>query len=257
MTAKIFSIISIKGGVGKTTTALNIGASIAQHLKKRVLLLDANFSAPNLGLHLGIIKPEKTIHDVILKKEKIEEVIYGSEHGFHIILGDINYIQTRKNPPNWTLLEYHIKKLKPYYDYIIIDSSPSANTEFLAAINSADELLVVTTPDPPTLSCTLNVINRVKKTKRPIRGLIINKATNKKYEIDKETINQLTKMPVLAIIKHDLDFIKSIHESTPLVIMKPMHHASTTYKNLIETITETEVEKNILDKIRNLFVVRN
>ena len=53
-------ILSIKGGVGKTTTVVALGAAFAQQDKK-VLIIDANFSAPNLGLHLGITQPAFSI----------------------------------------------------------------------------------------------------------------------------------------------------------------------------------------------------
>jgi len=62
---KIIGVISLKGGVGKTTTVANLGASLAKDFNKKVLVVDANFSAPNLGLHLGLVDPKTTIHDVL------------------------------------------------------------------------------------------------------------------------------------------------------------------------------------------------
>ncbi|MCH8872918.1 AAA family ATPase, partial [candidate division KSB1 bacterium] len=57
--AKTIGILSIKGGVGKTSTVAALGAAIAG-FDKKVLLIDGNFSAPNLGLHLGIVNPKVT-----------------------------------------------------------------------------------------------------------------------------------------------------------------------------------------------------
>ncbi|GAG95692.1 unnamed protein product [marine sediment metagenome] len=61
---KAIGILSLKGGVGKTSVVAALGDAFADFGKK-VLLIDANFSAPNLGLHFNIVDPEKTIHDLL------------------------------------------------------------------------------------------------------------------------------------------------------------------------------------------------
>ena len=63
--AKVFGIIALKGGVGKTTVVANLGAALAQEFHKRVLLVDANFTTPHLGLHVGMVRPSHTLHNVI------------------------------------------------------------------------------------------------------------------------------------------------------------------------------------------------
>ena len=61
--AKTIGIISIKGGVGKTTSTVNIGAALAE-LGKKVLLVDADYTSPNLALHFGVVAPQKTLQHV-------------------------------------------------------------------------------------------------------------------------------------------------------------------------------------------------
>ena len=61
---KSIGILSIKGGVGKTSSVIALGDAISGFGKK-VLLVDGNFSAPNLGIYLNILNPEKTLHDVL------------------------------------------------------------------------------------------------------------------------------------------------------------------------------------------------
>ena len=75
---KIIGIISLKGGVGKTSSVANLGAVLASEFNKKVLVVDANFSAPNLGLHLGLVEPKVTIHDVLLNS-KVSCKIYHQE----------------------------------------------------------------------------------------------------------------------------------------------------------------------------------
>jgi MinD-like ATPase involved in chromosome partitioning or flagellar assembly len=68
--SKTIGVISIKGGVGKTTVSSAIASGLVNHYGKKVLLVDANYSAPNLGLHMDIVEPVKTIHDVLAGKSR-------------------------------------------------------------------------------------------------------------------------------------------------------------------------------------------
>ena len=79
----VIGIISLKGGVGKTTISAALGADLANRYGKKVLLIDANYSAPNLGIHLDILSPHGTIHDV-LNGSKLSSAIH-SKHGVDIV----------------------------------------------------------------------------------------------------------------------------------------------------------------------------
>ena len=74
---KTIGVISIKGGVGKTSTVVSLGASMAA-LGKKVLLVDGNLSAPNLGMHIGL-DTKKGVHDVLAGKIRPETAIYSHE----------------------------------------------------------------------------------------------------------------------------------------------------------------------------------
>ncbi|MFQ5475058.1 MAG: AAA family ATPase, partial [Candidatus Nanoarchaeia archaeon] len=159
---KVIGIISIKGGVGKTTTVANLGAVLADEFMKRVLIVDANFSAPNLGLHLGIVQPEVTMHDVLADKAPIRQAVLAHQCGFDVLPSSL--IPKKINPYK---LKNRLESLRSEYDYILIDSSPTLNEEILSTMIASDALLVVTTPDYPTLSTTMHAIQVAKRKKTP------------------------------------------------------------------------------------------
>src|SRR3989344_7727156 len=151
--AKVIGILSIKGGVGKTSCTANIGASIAHHFGKKVLLIDTNYSAPNLGFHVGLLEPEATIHDVLSDRIDISEAIHEINGNFHVIPASLvgRNIQPFK-------LKSKLKEIKNNYDVILLDSSPNLNEEMLSTMMASDELYVVTSPDYPTLSTTMRAV---------------------------------------------------------------------------------------------------
>ncbi len=223
---RVIGILSLKGGVGKTSSVVSLGAALASFGKK-VLLIDANFSAPNLGIHLNIIEPENTIHHVLTGDSKIEDAIY-NVGDFEILPASI-YPRKRFDPLK---LKGEVKKLKRKYDFILIDSSPSLNNETLATMISSDELFVVSTPDYSTLSMTIKAIALAKKRGTPISGLILNKVYNKNFELSLEDIEKTSNVPVLAIIPHDIGVLKSQANFIPPIYFKPKSDLSIEYKKL-------------------------
>lgn len=236
--AKVYGIIALKGGVGKTSVVSNIGTSLANDYSKKVLLVDANFSTPHLGLHLGMVNPEYTLHSALKKEHSIYEAIYQHNLGFHIIPGSISPSMVEH-----LKLKENIDKLRNIYDVILIDSSPSLNDELYATMMAADELLVVSTPDYPTLSSTLHAIKVAKNKNTPIKGIIINKIRKKKFELSKSDIKNASEVDVLALLPDDVQVLAGQAEMKPITIYKPRREVSKNIKKLAGTLINEKYKR--------------
>lgn len=249
MSGKIFGVISIKGGVGKTTVVSNLAASLAAQGKK-VLAVDANFTAPNLGLHLGIASADKTLHEVIAGKFDAKEAIQNNECGFDVlparlVAKEMDYLRLKRK----------ISPLRNYYDYIIIDSSPNMNDEVLATMMTSDELIVVSSPDYPTLSCTMRAVKVARERKVPITGLVLNRVRNKSYELTVDEIEDASETPVIGIMPEDENVIRSLSETRPVVHVAPQRDVSVEYHKLAATIAGGQYrDKRVWSRIRNFFM---
>ena len=249
MTGKTVGIISLKGGVGKTTAVANLGASLAKDFHKKVLVIDANFSAPNLALHLGLVNPELTLHDVLLDRVQAHQAIYEHAEGFHLM--PAAYLSKKVNPFK---LKNKIEHLKSIYDIILIDSSPNLNDEILATMIASDELLVVSSPDYPTLSTTLRAIKLAKERKTPITGLILNKVYNKGFELSIHDIEEAAGVPVLSVIPHDIRVPESVAHTNPVALHKPLADSSIEFTKLAGSIVgESYRDPRFFSRIKDLF----
>lgn len=228
--AKVIGIMSLKGGVGKTSIVSCLGDAFSK-LGKKVLLVDGNLSAPNLGLHLNVVEPNVTLHHVLEREAKPTEAIQELEN-FDVIPGSL--LGKLKASP--LKLKDKINYLKKRYDVILIDSSPALDDETLGVMLASDELLVVTTPDHPTLSNTLRAVKLAKQRGTPIVGLVLNKVYNKNYELSIEEIESVTGVPVMAVIPHDSKFLEALSEFEPYTSFRPRSSGSEEFRKLASLI---------------------
>ena len=238
MVAKVIGVIALKGGVGKTTVVANLGATLAEHYQKKVLIVDANFSTPHLGLHVGLVDADHHLHHALEDKYSIYEAIYQHELGFHIIPGKLS-----PTPINPYALKEKIDPLREIYDYIIIDSSPSLNDEMAATIVASDEIIVISSPDYPTLSSTLHAIKIAKEKESPIRGIVLNKVRKKKFELTNKDISEASDVEILANIPDSLKVLSATSKMTPVVSFAPKDEASIVYKKLAGDLTGENPKK--------------
>jgi septum site-determining protein MinD len=223
---KIVGVLSLKGGVGKTSSVISLGASLAKFGKK-VLVVDANFSLPNVGVHLNVLEPKSTIHDVLARKAHIKDSVHTLDW-FDMIPGDL-FPKKKVNPLK---LKSHLRSLKNKYDVILLDSSPALNEETLATMLASDELLVVTTPDCSTLYNTIKAVKIAKKRGSRITGLILNKVYNKKFELNLKEVETTSTVPIMAVIPHDSRVMKAQSYFVPFVSHKPKSKGSVEYQKL-------------------------
>lgn len=244
---KTIGIISLKGGVGKTSVVAALGAALAD-FDKKVLLIDGNLSSPCLGLHLNIIDPEKTLHHVLNRTANAREAIYQYEN--FDVMPSSTFERIETNPLK---LKDKIKGLKKKYDFILIDSSPSLDLETLAVILASDEIFVVTTPDHPTLNSTLKAIRLAKQRGTPISGLVLNKVHKKDFELALENIEEIAGIPVMAVIPYDTNVLRALSELIPSTHHKPHSEGSIEYKKLAATLAGKKYRQiSIKDLFRRL-----
>ncbi len=242
---KVIGVFSAKGGVGKTTCALNIAMAL-HDLGSDIMLIDCDLKNSNLALHLGLYDFPLTLQDVLEGDVNFLEAVYVHSSGLRIV------------PASLTLREFktEIHKLKTALDsmdhHVVLDTPPGSSEEVSSIIQLCNEILLITTPNIPSLTDSMKTIQMVKDVGKKIRGIIINRA-ERKYELNVEDIEKICGLPVLAVIPEDKNIKKSLHTSTPVVRHKPYSPASIAIKKLSASIIEREYSPPRFYRIRRLF----
>ena len=175
MTARVITITSGKGGVGKTTTTANLSAALAEQ-KKRVVTIDTDIGLRNLDLIMGVEKRiVADLVDVIEKRSTLREAMI--KHRQYPELYVIPAAQTRdKTAVSPAQMVDIIKELRPDFDFILIDSPAGIERGYRNAVAAADEVLIVTNPEVSAVRDADRIIGLIEagEKKLPMR-LIINR----------------------------------------------------------------------------------
>ncbi|MFH0712103.1 MAG: AAA family ATPase [archaeon] len=236
----ILAFVSIKGGVGKTTLALETASSLVNDFGKKVLLVDANLSAPNIGLYLDLTN-ESTLHDA-LNGTLLHNTIYEA-HGIDVIPGSLNY-EDEYDPFK---LKKILNKYKSRYDFIILDSSPNYE-ELKPIIAAADKIFLVTSPDNVTLTTTLKAARIAKDQNTPIEGIVVNRIRSPKHEYNLNQIEKISDLPVLARIKDHKKIAEAANLKTPITLLDSANTISKEIKKFASAICGSPEQDNWLQK---------
>ncbi|WP_269621093.1 ParA family protein [Zhongshania sp. BJYM1] len=196
--AKVYAITNQKGGVGKTTTSVNLAASLAA-TKRRILLVDLDPQG-NATMGCGIDKSslEYSVYDVLVASKPISEcVVYAPECGFSILPSNQDLTAAEVELINEIGREFRLREalamVADQYDYILIDCPPSLNMLTVNALAASTGVVIPMQCEYYALeglSALINTVNRVKQLINP--GLEIEGILRTMYDGRNGLTNQVT-----------------------------------------------------------------
>ena len=237
----ILVITSGKGGVGKTCTAVNLGAAI-NHFGKDVLIIDANLSTPNVGLHLNSLEVPRSLNHVLLKKVEPLDAVYEHKSGIKIMPSSISVKELGRIAPE--KLNDFKKEFQKIADYIIVDSAAGLGHEAVSAIKLADEVIIITNPEMPAITDALKTIKLAEQMKKYVRGVIITRVRNDKIELQSDAVKEILETPIMGMIPEDVSVRESINLKDAVVHTHPHSKSALAYKEIAAQIINIKYDSD-------------
>ncbi len=182
--ARIVAITSGKGGVGKTSISTNLAIELAL-LGKRVTIFDADLSLANIDVLLGL-RPRFNLNHVINGDKSLEDIMVEGPHGIRIIPASSG-IQEMADMSEAALqrLIGQFAQLERECDFLLVDTAAGISDNVLAFLHAADEILIVTTPEPTAYTDAYAMIKVLQERNVPAQlGLIVNMAQSRREALN-------------------------------------------------------------------------
>ncbi|MEM7821405.1 MAG: cell division ATPase MinD [Candidatus Aenigmatarchaeota archaeon] len=249
--SRIISIISGKGGVGKTTLTANLGVALAK-FGKRVVAVDCNLTTSHLGFYFGLYYYSKTLNHVLKGEAAVSDTIYNFYPNFSIIpaslsLEDLVGVEISQLKPS-------LDELSSKNDIILLDSAPGIGREALSVLTISKEAIFVATPNIPSIADVMKCSKLVKELEVEPIGIVLNMVKKNSTELSETEVEELTNLPILAKIPYDKNVEKSLKLGLPLIYVKPYSPASVEITNLAALLLgEKPLKKGFFHRIISTF----
>jgi septum site-determining protein MinD len=234
MMTKFIAIVSGKGGVGKTTTALSVGQALAA-LEKKVILVDANIVTPNIAINLGMMNPQGTLNKFLRKEQSLKEIIYLHESGLSVIPASPSYSEFAKT--SMQKISKIFDHLQDAADYVLIDSPSGLGYEVTQILKHSDEILVVVNPTLSSVMDGLKTLQLAKAHGNVVAGVVLNMSNKGRHELKALEVSNILNCPILANVPHSAKVRKALHKQMPLPYIYPRSKAAKQFHSIAQQLS--------------------
>ncbi len=239
----VVTVFSPKGGVGKTTTSVNLALALADNGARKVCLVDLDLAFGDVAITMQLF-PHHTIEEAIGGEDTIDFAMVESlltRHEQSLMVLAAPSLPDARDRVTATLVARMMRTLKREFDYVVVDTCPSFDEQTLQALDETDECVIVATLDVPTLKNvkvaleTLDLLNIAQGS----RHLVLNRADDA-VGLDAAKVEAILGMPITTMIPSAIEVAAATNAGKPIVISSPQHSASIEFRKLAAKLTGEE-----------------
>lgn len=252
--ARVITVTSGKGGVGKTSISINLAIQLTR-LGKRVVVFDADFGLANIEVMLGV-RPQYNLADMMFRGKDLTDIITQGEEGISFISGGSGIQELASmNREQVMFLTSRLIALDKFADVIIVDTGAGISDSVLEFVLASTEVLLVATPEPTSITdayALLKALNRKEEFSKEDTSIkmISNRVKNEQegqslYEKMSVVSDKFLHIPIeyLGPVPMDDQISKAVMRQKPVSVINPEAASAKAIKQIAEKILELETEE--------------
>jgi flagellar biosynthesis protein FlhG len=250
-TARLFTVTSGKVGVGKSNTAINLAYQMKK-LGRSVIIFDADFGLANVEVMLGAI-PKYTLSDLIYRGKKIEDILMTSPMGIQFISGGSGVSElSNLTKDHIQYLVGKLTQLENMADIIIVDTGAGVSDAVMEFVKASGDVLLVTTPEPTSITDSYALLKVLKKTTGEECGQINIQLLANRVNEEEEGRQLYTKLNTvsgkflgiqlgfLGMVPYDMHVSKAVMQQKPVSMVYENSRAAQAYEKIARKLLEED-----------------
>lgn len=252
--ARVITVTSGKGGVGKTSISINLAIQLTR-LGKKVVVFDADFGLANIEVMLGV-RPQYNLADMMFRGKDLTDIITQGEEGISFISGGSGIQELASmNREQVMYLTSRLIALDKYADVIIVDTGAGISDSVLEFVLASTEVLLVATPEPTSITdayALLKALNRKEEFVKEDTSIkmISNRVSSvaegqSLYEKMSVVSDKFLNIPItyLGSVPMDEQISKAVMRQKPVSVINPEAPSSKAIRQIAETLLDLDIEE--------------
>lgn len=254
--ARVITVTSGKGGVGKSNTAINLAIQF-RRMGQKVIILDADFGLANIEIMFGAV-PKHNLCDLIYQGKSIKDIITWGPMEVGFISGGSGITGlSNLNRDELSYIIENLSELDEMADTIIVDTGAGIADAVLEFLVASGEILLVTTPEPTSITDSYSLLKALSRhpryhTETTQIMVLANKVTGEAqaqalYAKLETVVERYLKVPIsyLGMIPQDPQLAKAVMQQTPVSLEMPRARSAIAYELIVAKLTNRELNKNL------------
>ncbi|MFB6252500.1 MAG: AAA family ATPase [Halobellus sp.] len=238
---RLYAVVSAKGGVGKTTTAANLAATLAA-AGSSVAVVDGDLGMANLAATLGVPVGEVTLHDVLADDEiDIEDAIREGPHGLAVVPGSPDLDAFSRADPEG--LQAVLESLADRYEYVVLDTGAGLSNDTVLPLTHVDEVLLVSTPSRDALGDTDKTRQVAERLGVTVAGAALTRAGPE--DADAAAVSDRLDATVLGTIPDATEIREAAEAGEAVTTFAPGSEGAVAFRSLATALTGETVDDGI------------
>jgi len=218
--SRFIAFASGKGGVGRTALTFNMGVAMSL-FGEEVVMLDTDLVMANMDVITGLLNPEVTLHDVLIREKSIEDCVYEINQGVRVVPTGIHFETLKHINPNYISWNKIMNEVSDYGNVFLMDLPAGINSNIFEGLPEETELILVTNSTMASVADALKIRILFNELNIDIVGFVLNMWYDDKFLLSPTEIESILEVPIIGIVPYDREMERAMAMGRSIVELNP------------------------------------